>query len=29
VREVTTPERSTDKIDRHNRRFLGDRPRSG
>jgi acyl-CoA synthetase (AMP-forming)/AMP-acid ligase II/7-keto-8-aminopelargonate synthetase-like enzyme/acyl carrier protein len=29
VRDVTTPERSTDKIDRHNRRFLGDRPRSG
>jgi len=29
VREETTPERSTDKIDRHNRRFLGDRPRSG
>jgi 7-keto-8-aminopelargonate synthetase-like enzyme len=29
VRDVTTPERSTDKIDRHNRRLLGDRPRSG
>jgi len=29
VREETILERSTDKIDRHNRRFLGDRPRSG
>jgi 8-amino-7-oxononanoate synthase len=29
VRDVTTPERSTDKIYRRNRRFLGDRPRSG
>ncbi len=29
VREETISERSTDKIDRHNRRFFGDRPRSG
>ena len=29
VREETILERSTDKIDRHNRRFLGDRPRNG
>jgi len=29
LREETSPERSKDKIDRHNRRFLGDRSRSG
>ena len=29
VRDVTIPERSTDKVDRRNRRFLGDRARSG
>jgi acyl carrier protein len=29
VRDVTAPERSTDKVDRHNRRVLGDRPRNG
>ncbi|HEX2108104.1 MAG TPA: aminotransferase class I/II-fold pyridoxal phosphate-dependent enzyme [Rubrobacteraceae bacterium] len=29
VREETTPERSTDKVDRYNGRFLGDRARSG
>ena len=29
VRDVTAPERSRDKVDRHNRRVLGDRPRNG